>query len=68
MTSPDIGKGSEFGGVPGRVQPHPHDVADHPSEQLGLVYATNEDGVIVGAGHIPDDKDPAVPQLPQVRR
>lgn len=40
---------SEYGGVPGRIQPPPHDVANSPHEQLSLIYSTDpadpEDGI-----------------------
>lgn len=68
MAEQDIRKGSEYGGVPGRIQPSPHDSADHPSEILGLIYKTNEDGVAAPGGYVPDDRDPAIPQTPQIRR
>lgn len=39
----DWQKGSEYGGVEGLIAPRssPHDVADHPSEQLMLIYNTD---------------------------
>lgn len=68
-TTPDPNKGSEYGGVPGRVQPPPHDVADWPSEILGRVYATNKDGVVSDrTSYVPDPDDPFVPDTGQIRR
>lgn len=32
---------TEFGGVEGMIQPAPHDVNDHPHEQLWLIYNTD---------------------------
>lgn len=39
----DWQKGTEYGGVEGLIAPaaSAHDVADHPSEQLMLMYNTN---------------------------
>lgn len=39
--SPTDRSASEYGGVEGMIQPPPHDVADHPHEQLILIYNTD---------------------------
>lgn len=64
----DPNRGSEYGGVPGRIQPPPHDPADSASETLGLMYQTNPDGLVDGPRtQIPDDSDPLVPQTRRLR-
>lgn len=67
MTSPDPNKGSEFGGVAGRIQPPPHDPADHPSEVLGLIYSTNPAGDTSQPRYTPDPNDPTVPPTQRLR-
>lgn len=68
MTTPDPNRGSEYGGVPGRIQPPPHDPADSASETLGLLYATNPDGdTRDGRVWVGDDRDPIVPPTRRIR-
>lgn len=38
---PDYPLASEYGGVPGLIQPVPHDVQDYPREQLWQIYASD---------------------------
>ncbi len=65
----DPNKGSEYGGVAGRIQPSPHDPADSASETLGLIYRTNPSGETSGNRTlVPDDRDPVVPPTAQVRQ
>lgn len=45
---------SEFGGVPGLIQPPPHDPADSASETLMQVYATEP-------AARPDDPEELIP-------
>lgn len=37
----DLREGSEYGGVPGSIQPPPHSVLDSVAEQVRLVYLTD---------------------------
>lgn len=64
----DPNRGSEFGGVPGRIQPPPHDPADSASETLGLIYGTNPAGETAGnRTFVPDPDDPEVPTTMRIR-
>jgi len=38
---PDFPLATEYGGVPGLIQPAPHDVQDHPREMLWMIYASD---------------------------
>lgn len=68
MTTPDPNKGSEYGGVGGRIQPPPHDPTDVASEILGLTYGTNPSGITSGQRVMtPDETDPVVPQTRRIR-
>lgn len=68
MTTPDPNRGSEFGGVGGRIQPPPHDPADSASETLGMIYATNPAGDTSQPIYTPDENDVLPPASQQLRR
>mgnify|MGYP007024035125 CR=1 FL=1 len=69
MTTPDPDRGSEYGGVPGLIQPSPHDPADSPSETRFLMMRTNPAGDTSGSRtFVPDEKDAVVPSTIQIRR
>jgi hypothetical protein len=60
---PDPNAGSEFGGVPGLIQPLPHDPANNSGEIRLLMMRTNPNGVVTpdGLSFVPDPNDPVVP-------
>lgn len=57
-TTPDPNKGSEYGGVPGLIQPHPHDEAEDPWGTMLRMKRTNSAGDTSGARvFTPDESD-----------
>lgn len=64
----DPTRGSEYGGVPGLIQPSPHDPTDYPSEVRHLMMRTNPAGDTSGPRtYVPDENDPVVPPTRRVR-
>lgn len=39
--APDDPTASEYGGVPGLIQPDPHDFNETPKDMLKMIYATD---------------------------
>lgn len=69
MPKMNSGKASEYGGVPGMIQPPPHDPADSAYETMYLMKNTNPAGVVDEAGknYVADDTDPEVPPTKRLR-
>jgi hypothetical protein len=61
---PDPNAGSEFGGVPGLIQPAPHDPSNVSGEIRLLMMQTNPGGVVTadGLSFVQDPDDPVVPE------